>query len=140
MPAPLSPRPLTGEPPSCQGGCSQVAPEWPRLSDVEVRGLLKRLVSDPSALAECLFYGDSILRCGGSTGLPEVLRRELTRRSVRVDFRMADEAGTLDVRLSKVYRLGEKRRHVADTAVGVQAPRLSLILQRVDVDRLWTRT
>lgn len=139
MPAPPSPRALTGEPPTCQGGCSQVVPEWPRLPDARVRELLD---AGPAAMVECLFYGDSVRSYLEKHGVeaPEPLRREMSRRAVRVEFHMADEAGTLDVRLSKVYRLGEKRRHLADSAVGVQEPRLSLILQRVDVDRLWTRT
>jgi hypothetical protein len=146
MPPAPSARPLTGEPPSCSGGCSQVVPERPWISDAQVRTLLARIESDPTALTECLFYGDSVsrvLEADGTYDLPtlqrSILRRELARRFVRVEFKMRDDDGTLDVRLSKVYRLGEKRRHVADAAVGVQEPRLSLILQRVDVDRLWSR-
>lgn len=149
-PAPRA-RPLTGEPPTCQGGCAQVMPERPEISDEEVQRLLEDLGKDrpevPSkALTALIFYGKSVskhLNDHGHGGLSSewitILQRELARKFVRVEFRMQDEAGRVNVRLSKVYPLGEKRRHLADEAIGVQPPRLSLILQRVDVDRIWSR-
>lgn len=151
VPKPPDARSLTGEPPTCQGGCAQVMPERPHITAEEARKLLDTLsreTPDPASptLEKILFYAASVnpvIEKEGTRSLStqwvSLLQKELGRRFLRVEFRMRSEDGLMEVHMDRKYILGDKRRHLAEHAVGIQPPRLSLILHRVAFDRIWSR-
>jgi hypothetical protein len=134
FPAPL-PHTHRSESATCKGGCAAVQPSTDRIDESRVEELLDR-----QAIDELLFYADDTQAYLDKHALEYAsLRRELARRTVVVSFRLVSDDGRTLLTLRHAVRLNKKYHVPPDAVDGIQPPEFSVVVQRVALDRLWSR-